>query len=196
MSPVFAQEAIGESFEYNVVLTRTDLTDNAGREALAAKILEKPEFSAVVNYSGIKAQMHDIFENLDSVIYVLTGSAFALAVIVLYNLTNINVKERIREIATLKVLGFYDPEVSTYVFRENAALTVIGAGLGLLLGIFMHASVIRTAEVDMIMFGREIRPTSFLLAFSVTCGFSMINHGIMHFYLKRIRMVESLKSVE
>jgi putative ABC transport system permease protein len=196
ISPSFAKEAISEQLEYNVVLTRTDRADGAAREDLAAEILEKREFAAVVNYSGIKAQTHEIFKNLDSVIYVLTGSAFALAAIVLYNLTNINVKERIREIATLKVLGFYDPEVSAYVFRENAALTVIGAGLGLLLGIFMHSSVIRTAEVDMIMFGREIRPISFILAFSVTCGFSIIIHGIMHFYLKRIRMVESMKSVE
>ena len=105
-------------------------------------------------------------------------------------------RERIREIATLKVLGFFDPEVSEYVFRENAALTVIGAGIGLLLGILMHSSVIRTAEVDIIMFGREIRPASFLLAFFVTCGFSLLIHGIMHFFLKRIKMVESLKSVE
>jgi len=196
LSPSLAREKLGESFDFNVVLIQTNRTDVAGLEESASEILEKPEFSVVVNYSGVKAQMHEIFRNLDSVIYVLTGSAFALAAIVLYNLTNINVRERIREIATLKVLGFFDPEVSAYVFRENAALTVIGAGIGLLLGILMHSSVIRTAEVDMIMFGREIRPASFLLAFFVTCGFSLLIHGIMHFFLKRIKMVESLKSVE
>jgi putative ABC transport system permease protein len=133
---------------------------------------------------------------MDYVVLVLTISAFLLAVVVLYNLTNINIKERIREIATLKVLGFYDGEVSAYVFRENALLTIIGAGSGLLLGIFMHLFVIRTAEVDMIMFERQISPLSFVLAFVLTCAFSFGINLIMHFYLKHVKMVESLKSVE
>lgn len=196
MSPEYASRVFGNLEPINVLLTRTDDLDGDAADLLAKEILEKDEFSALMSYSTVKARMHVIFRNLDALIYVLIGSAFALALIVLYNLTNINVKERIREIATLKVLGFYDTEVSAYVFRENAVLTLVGAGPGLLLGMLMHSSVTLSGEVDMIMFGRQIHPESFVLAFLITCGFSVIIHAIMHFYLKRIGMVESLKSVE
>lgn len=196
MSPEFADRSIEGTRAYNVILTRTGAEEGDARDRLATDILEKDEFTALISYSKVKEQMHDIFKNMDALIYVLIGSAFALALIVLYNLTNINVKERIREIATLKVLGFYDTEVSAYVFRENAVLTVLGAGPGLLLGMLMHSSVTLSGEVDMIMFGRDIHPDSFILAFLITCGFSILIHALMHFYLKRVEMVESLKSVE
>ncbi len=196
MSPEFADRTISGLRTYNVILTKTDIKEGEARDALASGILEKDEFSALISYSKVKDQMHGIFKNMDALIYVLIGSAFVLALIVLYNLTNINVKERIREIATLKVLGFYDAEVSAYVFRENAVLTVLGAGPGLLLGMLMHSSVTMSGEVDMIMFGRQIHPESFVAAFLITCVFSLLIHGIMHFYLKRVKMVESLKSVE
>jgi putative ABC transport system permease protein len=196
MSPEYASRRLGGMGEYNVLLAQTEDMSNAERERLASEILEQDSFSALLSYSKVKEHMHEIFKNLDALIYVLIGSAFALALIVLYNLTNINVRERIREIATLKVLGFYDSEVSSYVFRENAVLTLLGAAPGLLIGMFMHSSVTLSGEVDMIMFGRDIHPSSFFLAYLITCAFSMVIHGIMHFYLKRIRMVESLKSVE
>jgi putative ABC transport system permease protein len=196
MSPEFADQTFEGPREYNVLLAKTDEEEGGARDRLASEILEKNEFSTLISYSKVKEQMHVIFKNMDALIYVLIGSAFALALIVLYNLTNINVKERIREIATLKVLGFYDPEVSAYVFRENAVLTVLGAGPGLLLGMLMHSSVTLSGEVDMIMFGRQIHPESFVAAFLITCGFSILIHGIMHFYLKKVKMVESLKSVE
>jgi len=196
MSPEFADRTIEGSREYNVLLTKTGEEEGDARNRLASEILGKDEFSALISYSKVKEQMHEIFKNMDALIYVLIGSAFALALIVLYNLTNINVKERIREIATLKVLGFYDPEVSAYVFRENAVLTVLGAGPGLLIGMLIHSSVTLSGEVDMIMFGRKIHPESFVWAFLITCGFSLFIHGIMHFYLKKVKMVESMKSVE
>ncbi|NLW89308.1 MAG: ABC transporter permease [Clostridiaceae bacterium] len=196
MSPEYASRRLGGMGEYNVLLAQTEDMSNAERERLASEILEQDSFSALLSYSKVKEHMHEIFKNLDALIYVLIGSAFALALIVLYNLTNINVRERIREIATLKVLGFYDSEVSSYVFRENAVLTLLGAAPGLLIGMFMHSSVTLSGEVDMIMFGRDIHPSSFFFAYLITCAFSMVIHGIMHFYLKRIRMVESLKSVE
>ena len=116
--------------------------------------------------------------------------------VVLYNLTNININERVREIATIKVLGFYDMEVSTYVFRENAIITILWAGFGLVLGTFLHSFVVKTAEIDMIMFGRDIAPVSFLISFALTILFSLLVNVVMHFYLKKISMVESLKSIE
>ncbi|MPN19133.1 hypothetical protein SDC9_166499 [bioreactor metagenome] len=129
-------------------------------------------------------------------VYVIILCASLLAFVVLYNLTNINITERMREIATIKVLGFYDVEVAGYVYRENIVLTVIGALIGLVLGIFMHRYVITTVEVDMVMFERLIKPISFVWAFVLTFGFSMFVNLVMFFKLKRISMVESLKSVE
>ena len=133
---------------------------------------------------------------MDLVVVVLIVSAGALAFVVLYNLTNVNITERIREIATLKVLGFYDKEVSSYVFRENNILSVMGAVLGLGVGVALTQFIIETAEVDEVMFGRTIHPLSFLWAFLITVAFSLIVNFIMRRDLKRISMVESLKSVE
>ncbi|MPN62244.1 hypothetical protein SDC9_209991 [bioreactor metagenome] len=115
---------------------------------------------------------------------------------VLYNLTNINITERIREIATIKVLGFRDPEVSSYVYRENFFLTLIGTLLGLVLGLTMHQFVMNTMEVDNMMFGRKISLLSFGLSIALTLFFSFIVNLFMSSKLKKIDMVESLKSVE
>ena len=114
----------------------------------------------------------------------------------MYNLTNINITERIREIATLKVLGFYDGEVDSYIFRENILLSLLGTGVGLILGIFLANFVIVTAEVDLVMFGREIYPLSFILAAAVTMLFSLLVTVAMHSRLKKVNMIEALKSVE
>ena len=133
---------------------------------------------------------------LDMVMIVLIVSAGLLAFVVLYNLNNINITERQRELATIKVLGFYDGEVSAYVFRENILLTVIGVVVGGILGIFLHRFVITTVEVDACMFGRNISALSFVFSALITCGFSAFVNGVMHFKLKKIDMVESLKSVE
>ena len=133
---------------------------------------------------------------LDFVVIVLILSAGALAFVVLFNLTNINITERKRELATLKVLGVYDKEVSMYIFRENIVLTLLGAGMGLILGRALTAFVVRTAEIDKLMFGRHTKPLSFLLAFVITILFSIIVSLIMHRSMKKIDMIESLKSVE
>ena len=116
--------------------------------------------------------------------------------VVLYNLNNINITERQRELATLKVLGFYDGEVSQYVLRENVILTVLGIMFGAVFGILIHRYVITTVEVDAVMFGRNIKPLSFLYSGILTSIFSIVVNGVMHFKLKTIDMVESLKSVE
>ena len=133
---------------------------------------------------------------LKYVIAVLVMSAGLLAFVVLYNLTNINITERTREIATLKVLGFYDREVSAYIYRENTALTLMGTALGLLLGIALTRFVVATAEIDAIMFGRQIYPFSYAVSAALTLAFSAFVNFVMHFRLRKVDMVESLKSVD
>ena len=137
-----------------------------------------------------------MLSTLGSVIVVLIVSAGMLAFVVLYNLNNINITERQRELATLKVLGFFDMEVSQYVLRENILLTIAGILAGSGVGILLHRYIIMTIEVDAVMFGRNIRPVSFLYCAALTCIFSVIVNISMHNKLKKIDMVESLKSVE
>lgn len=138
----------------------------------------------------------DMISSVGSVVVVLISAAAALAVIVLYNLTNINITERIRELATLKVLGFTSREMNDYIFREIFLLTAIGCGVGLVLGVWMEGFVVITAEVDQIMFGRSIHLLSFLIAFILTMIFTVLVMLAMRGKLRRINMVESLKSNE
>jgi putative ABC transport system permease protein len=134
--------------------------------------------------------------SLNSIVFVMIISAGALAFVVLYNLTNINIGERIREIASIKVLGFYDLEVSEYVFRENIILTVMDTCVGLLGGIVLNKFVLQTSETDVVMFGREIYWYSYVLAAILTIAFAVLVNLLMHFKLRKISMIESLKSVE
>ena len=144
----------------------------------------------------LRQQVDDMLQSLDIVIVVLIISAGMLAFVVLYNLNNINITERKRELATLKVLGFYDKEVTEYVYRENILLTLIGSVFGMLLGKILHRFIIVTVEIDSVMFGRNINTISFVYAFLLTVVFSLFVNGVMYFKLKKINMVESLKSVE
>ena len=114
----------------------------------------------------------------------------------LYNLNNINICERIRELATLKVLGFYDGEVSAYVFRENVILTIAGILTGYVAGNFLHEFVVSTVEVDMVMFGRDIHSMSYVYATLITVAFALIINLSMHYKLKKVDMTTSLKSIE
>ena len=122
--------------------------------------------------------------------------AAALAFVVLYNLTNINLAERQREIATFKVLGFYNRETSRFIYIENIILTVLGIGAGLGLGVLLTGFIIRTVEIDNVMFGRDIYLTSYLYAAGLTLLFSLLVNAMMSFKIKAVNMVESLKSVE
>ena len=119
-----------------------------------------------------------------------------LAFVVLYNLTNVNISERLREIATLKVLGFYNKEVNTYVYKENIILTLIGSLLGLGLGKILHLTIMVVVELDNIMFGRVILPQSYVISVLITMLFAVIVNQVMKSKLRAIPMVESLKSVE
>ena len=137
-----------------------------------------------------------MIKNLNYVIILLIVSAGALAFVVLYNLTNVNISERMREIATIKVLGFYDLEVSAYIYRENIILTLIGTLVGLGLGIILHQFIMTTVEMDMMMFGRKIQSLSYIYAAGLTFVFAILVNLAMYYKLKNVQMVESLKSVD
>lgn len=162
-----------------------------GEEMLATKAAINVQYT-----ENMRSRIEDMLTTLDSVIVVLITAAGMLAFVVLYNLNNINITERRRELATIKVLGFYDKEVAAYVYRENILLTIIGALAGCGLGYLLHRFVIVTVEVDDVMFGRIIEPKSYIIAMLFTVCFSAFVNWVMYFKLKRIDMVESLKSVE
>ena len=144
----------------------------------------------------IMDRIENMMSSLDYIVVFITFSAAALAFIVLYNLTNINITERAREIATIKVLGFNGKETASYVFRENILLTLMGAAAGLGLGIWLHAFVISQIKVDLVTFHIRILPLSYLLAVGLTLVFAGIVNFFMYFKTERINMAESLKSIE
>lgn len=187
----------GEKPQYNMMSFRLgDKLTEQENDALASELLDCDGVLNVSFKDTISSTFTTMLKALDSVIIILVISAGLLAFVVLYNLTNINITERIREIATLKVLGFYDKEVDGYIFRENMLLTLMGTAVGLFGGTFLARFIISTAEIDIVMFGRDIYPASFLFAALITVGFSVIVSLYMHRYLKKINMIDALKSVE
>ena len=172
------------------------LAEGANEEKTAAKLVG---MDGVVSYNRID-QMRTRFENsvrsINVIIVMIIAAAALLAFLVLFNLTNINVTERIRELATLKVLGFYDTETASYVYRENGFLTLIGVALGLFMGRWLHSWLITTIEVDYLMFGRSVHLRSYVIAAVLTFIFSLSVNFISYFTIKQIDMIESLKSIE
>ena len=144
----------------------------------------------------VEQRIGEMLKSLNAVIYLVIGSAAALAFIVLYNLTNINITERIREIATIKVLGFYANETASYVFRENLVLSIAGALVGLLLGKALHGFIMNSINLDGMSFRNRITPLSYVIAFVLTIVFAVGVSFVMRRKLDRIDMAESLKSVE
>lgn len=196
MSPELYQELYGEEPEYNSILF--DLKDASAQE-LSQTGEELLKYDGVMNVTytnSIEDQLNTMLQSLDLVIVVLIVSAGLLAFVVLYNLNNINITERRRELATLKVLGFYDTEVSSYVYRENIMLTIFSIAVGIVLGALLHRFVITTVEVDAVMFGRVVKWQSYLYSALFTTAFSLFVNWVMYYKLKKIDMVESLKSVE
>ena len=196
MTPQVYEKTLGEEPVYNSIYYRTADRTTKEAKSVGENAMKCAGALSVSYTTSLKKQVDDMLESLDIVIVVLIISAGMLAFVVLYNLNNINITERKRELATLKVLGFYDREVSSYVYRENILLTIIGAVMGLLIGKLLHRFIIETVEIDSVMFGRNIDPSSFLYAFLLTVAFSIFVNGVMYFKLKKINMVESLKSVE
>lgn len=197
LTPNYYREVYGQEPEYNSILFAADESyTNNQKEKLGQAVLQEEGTLSVSYMHDIERQLNDMLKSLNLVIVVLIISAGMLAFVVLYNLNNINITERQRELATLKVLGFHDREVAEYVYRENILLTLIGAVVGVILGKALHLFVIQTVEVDAAMFGRIINLPSYLYSLFFTLLFSMLINGIMFFKLKKIDMVESLKSIE
>lgn len=190
-------QLFGEEPEDNVLLLRYAF--GAGADQSERVSVELMEMDAVTSYSYI-ATIRDSFTDsmvaIDYAVVIIIIAAAALAFVVLYNLTNINITERTRELATLKVLGFYDRETTAYVYRENIFLTIFGILLGLVMGRFLHSWLVLTVEVNLVMFGRTAPPYAYVLAAVLTVFFSVIVNIAAHFKLKKVDMVESLKTVE
>ena len=196
MSALCYADGFGEEPEWNAVMSQLSDNSQAGRDAVSAKLLAMDEVASL-NFTADSMEMVlNMLESIDAVVVLIIVCAACLAFVVLYNLTNINIAERVKEIATIKVLGFYDREVDAYVNRESVILTLIGALFGLAGGIALHKFVILTVEVDAVMFGRDIQLPSFGYALALTFLFSLMVNLFMGRKLKQISMVESMKAPE
>ncbi len=186
-----------EDLTANVLLAkyRADIDENA-EENLSAEILNDSKILSITLTRNLMNTMNDTLSAMNLVVYILIASAGLLAFIVLYNLSNINISERIRELATIKVLGFYDKEVYDYVTREIILLTIIGIIFGLLFGYLLNSFILGTCEINILRFKRVISPQSYIYAALITIVFTYIVNFITYFSLKKINMIESLKSVE
>jgi putative ABC transport system permease protein len=196
MTDALYEELTGEAPEINGIFTIMSDSGEKNQSELANRLMEFEGVLALTFSKDSMESLQEVVENLNYVVVLIIFCAAALAFVVLYNLTNINITERIREIATIKVLGFYDNEVSHYVFRENIILSIIGSGAGLFLGTGLHSFVMATIQTDDVMFGKIVPLWAFASAFAMTVFFALLVNGIMHFRLKKISMVESLKSIE
>ena len=186
--------AFGHEPAYNARLLNFE--EGVDEEEMGAAFLETENVLGYSLSTEASKTFTEMMSSLDLIVWVIIFSAGALALIVMYKLVNISVNERIRELATIKVLGFYDKEVSAYIYRENTFYAVLGTLFGLILGIFLEKFVIQTAEVDAVMFSPEIPFYCFFFATVITLFFTVIVNVLLHFSLKKIDMVESLKSVE
>lgn len=196
LSPAQYEESFGEEPDYNQLQLNYEDTSAGVQRQMGSDMMNQRACAGITFVTDLEQQIQDMLQALNIVIYVLILSAGLLAFVVLYNLNNINITERRREMATLKVLGFYDSEVAMYVYRENIILTIIGIGAGALMGAFLHRFIIQTVEVDLMMFGRQISFFSYLLSGLITLIFSVLVNLVMYRNLKKIDMIESLKSVE
>lgn len=186
----------GKKPRYSTVYAYADSLDADAEKALGTDYLKREDTSAITFTTTIINDFKDMISSMNIVVLVMIISAGALAIVVLYNLTNINLAERNREIATIKVLGFNYKETSNFVYRENIILTLFGIAVGLVLGIFLWSFVVTTVEVDTVMFGKQIHALSYVFAFALTGAFAVLVNFIMYFRIKAINMVESLKSIE
>ena len=198
MSEDVYRDAFGEGPETNLLYCRLaeGVDTPEAEDELATALLKCRDVAGAQFTHEITASFRQSLDSINYIVVVLIIAAGALAFVVLYNLTNINITERSKELATIKVLGFYDGEVGAYIYRETSVLTLIGTVCGLVFGIALHTFVIRTAEVDMVMFGRSIYPMSFVWSALLTIAFSLLVNLVMYRKLKNISMVESMKAPE
>lgn len=196
MSPVLYEKLFGMEPEWNTVEAFIPELNEDNSELFSTELLALDAVSGTTTTDYTRSKFEDVLGSLDVITLIVVVAAGMLAFIVLYNLNNINITERRRELATIKVLGFHDMEVAEYVYRENIMLTIIGGILGIFFGKYLHAFIITTVETDVIMFIRHADVSSYIYAVLLTFGFSMFVNWMMYYRLKKIDMVESLKSVE
>ena len=196
MSKTMYEKLYGKDYSTNVILSQNiEMTDEAEDE-FVTELMNKNEVSSANRISTILGALDDTIKSLDFVVIILIVSAGLLAFVVLYNLANVNISERIRELATIKVLGFYDKEVYDYVTRETTILTAIGIILGLFGGYCLNYYLIGTCEINTLRFSKIVSPISYVYAVAITIIFTLIVNLATYFALKKIDMIESLKSVE
>ena len=196
MTPSYYEQTLHADSEPNAYLMNFTSDDTDTCNAIFEKLLS---MNGVVTTSRMRdtqdTYMHSM-ERVDFVVVIIILAAAALAMVVLFNLSNINITERQRELATIKLLGFYDKEVSAYVYRENIVLTVFGILMGCFMGHWLHIYLVRSTEIDLMMFGRQTAPSAYVYAAILTMLFSVLVNVLAHFKMKKIDMVESLKSAE
>ena len=196
MSKATYENLFGEKYNTNVIfLKNVDLTE-AEEDELITNLMSKEGVSSATRITSMMGMIDDTLKSLNYIVIILIVSAGLLAFVVLYNLANVNISERIRELATIKVLGFYDKEVYDYVTRETIILTIIGIVLGLFGGYFLNYYLIGTCEINTLRFCKIVEPISYVYAVIITVVFTMIVNIVTYFALKKIDMIESLKSVE
>lgn len=190
-------EANIKNYQTNMILINANknITDDQ-LKTISEELLTLDGTASVSVISTLVSSIEDMLGTLNYVVIILVVASALLAFVVLYNLANINIGERQREIATLKVLGFYDNEVDSYINKENIIFTVVGILLGLIFGFFLTSAVVVSVEIDKLRFIRRIKPISYVYSVLITLIFSFIVNKVIHFVLKKIDMIESLKSVE
>lgn len=196
MTPTLYNSLYGKNPSYNILDVKLNDNSQSAQEKFSSEILKDDSIAAVSFIASSLEEFENMLNSLNLVVLVMIICAAALAFVVLYNLTNINIAERVREIATFKVLGFNNKETSSFIYKENIVLTLLGIIFGLVLGIFLTSFIVHTVEIDNIMFGRVIYPTTYIFAAGFTMLFSLIVNAVMSFKIKDVNMVESLKSVE
>ncbi len=197
MSPELYNTIFDTKIESNVILAKTnEMTEEQENNLGEALLQDEDNISGVTFISSTADIFEEVMENMDMVVWILIIAAGLLALVVLYNLLNANISERIRELVTIKVLGFYDREVYSYIGRETVILTILGILVGLVAGYFLTMYILKTCEIDMLMFDPEIKAMSYVLGAVITIFFAIIVNIVTYFSLKKIDMIESLKSVE
>ena len=196
MTPVYYSIIKGVTPDYNTIVGRAPRLADERVDEISEKLLENKSVTALIFNSKMRNFYDDTLNALNIIVFVLIVCGALLAFVVLFCLTGINIDERKREIATLKVLGFYDGEAMSYIFRENIVNTVVGSILGLGLGVLLHRYIIQTVEIDMMMFGRIVEPPSYVYSIALTFFFTFIVNVAMSGSIRKIDMIESLKSAE
>lgn len=196
MTPGYYENALHADGEPNAYLLNFMSDDTDTCNAIFEKLLDMSGVATTSRMRDTQDTYTHSMERVDFVVVIIILAAAALAMVVLFNLSNINITERQRELATIKLLGFYDGEVSAYVYRENIVLTLFGILLGCFMGHWLHIYLVRSTEIDLMMFGRQTAPSAYVYAAILTALFSLLVNVLAHFRMKKIDMVESLKSAE